>query len=431
MAESSVPTGKAAAPDAPAPAEGRRGHGARWMAVRIVLVVLLGIGAWLGSDWLTGSAIVLRNDFFQYWSGLRFALQGGNPYDVDALFAFQISLGWESARPIFSWNPPWALGLFLPLAWLRFGQALLAWILLQGALIVAATALLWREFSGSRLGERGIVFLTLAFPPALFTLPFGQISGWLLVGLACAILGQRRGREWLLGASLPLLLVKPHFTLLAVLAIVARAVIERRWAVVGWAAAVLMATLAIPLAGRPTLLFDYLTLLGDSQPREFVTDTVGAGLRLLAGWDRFWVQFLPLVVGLVWLSWALLRHRDPARWPTDALPLLALLSAVAAPYGWFFDMVVAIPALVLVWTWLAPPERRRTRRIFVAGYLSFCVVLSGLHLWLWDPMGFVHGWLPPFVLVAYLFLRRRLMPGRAAEATSLPRPTRETGTSAA
>ena len=375
--------------------------------VRIALVATLGTGALLAPDWLTHEDVALQNDFFQYWSAGRYVLEGHDPYDHEAFTAYQSSLGWKNEKPILTWNPPWAIGLFLPFSMLRYAPAMWLWFLVQGALITASAVAVWRHLTGGRRGETPVVALALLFPPSLLSLGFGQLSGWLCVGVSLALLGVARRDGRLVGLALVFLSLKPHFTFLLLLGLLAWALVHalRRTAVTAAAGVALL--LAAPLAARPRLPLDYLSTVLTSQPREFVSDTLGAGLRLLAGWEHFWIQFLPLAAGVTWLGIQGARLARGRSLPPDAVPLLALVSALAAPYGWVFDNVTAIPALVTAWACLREPAARPDRRLFLAGFALFLVGLLGLHAWLWDPMQWVHGWVPAFLLAAYLAVRGR------------------------
>jgi len=382
----------------------------RKLLVRIALVATLGVAVALAPDWLAHEDVALQNDFFQYWSSGRYVLEGHNPYDHEAFTRFQSSLGWKAEKPILTWNPPWTIGLFLPFALFRYAPAMWLWFLVQGALIVGSAIAVWRHASGGRRGESAVVALALLFPPSLLSLGFGQLSGWLCAGVALATLGVARRDGRLVGVALVLLSLKPHFTFLLMLGLLAWAAAHALKRTLAAALAVLALLLALPLAARPRLPLDYLATVLTSQPREFVSDTLGAGLRLIAGWDHFWIQFVPLAAGLAWLGVQGVRIARGRSIPPDAVPLLALVSALAAPYGWVFDNVTAIPALVTAWSWLRVPELRTARRGFVAGSGVFLVALIGLHAWLWDPMQWVHGWVPALLLAMYLQLRGRYGP---------------------
>jgi len=387
----------------------------RKLLVRLGLIATVLAAVLAVPDWLTTEKIVYGNDFFQYWSAGRFVLEGGSPYDHQAFFEFQKSVGWENSIPFITWNPPWAIGLFLPFALLRYAPAVMLWLFVQGALIVGSAILLWKRYSGSREGERLVVFMAVLFTPALLSIIFGQISGWLLVGVTLAVLGVEEDRAGFVGAGVVLMSVKPHFTFLLMLALLWWGLRRRPLAFIAGSSACLLLLLAVPLTQRPTLIVEYLNTVLHSQPREYVSDTLGAGLRLLLGWNHFWVQFLPLSVGIGWLCREAVLHRGSITLEGDRIPLLALVSALVAPYGWLFDNVVAIPALVLVWSDLSRHGSRSTRSRFLGGFAGFCLLLLGLHVWLWDPMQWVHGWVPACLLAVFLHYRRPEA-GHVAEA---------------
>jgi hypothetical protein len=68
-------------------------------------------------------------------------------------------------------------------------------------------------------------------------------------------------------------------------------------------------------------------------------------LRVFFGLERGWLQFVPLLVGLLGLGLWLWRRSGPWRWQ-DTTPPLLLASALTTPYVWSYDQVVLLPVVV-------------------------------------------------------------------------------------
>jgi hypothetical protein len=337
------------------------------------LLLLLGWAAALAVLWSRGSVLykpgmasVGSQDFVEYWAAARLLLQGNNPYDPAALLEVEQAAGWPEPNPLLMWNPPWALALALPLALLPFELATLIWLLLQVGLVLASGALLWRFYApGDSRFWIGMI-LTIPFVPGTFALIIGQISPWLLVGVTGFLCAQRSRRDLLAGASLALLMIKPHIAYLFWLAALWWALQSRRPRVLaGWLVALISAS-AVVLLFDPNLFTHYLTALA-SPPLYWATTTFGLWLRVAFGLERRWLQFLPSLLGLVGLIIWLWRRRGPWRWQNAASPLL-LASVLTAAFGWSLDQLVLYPVVVDLVTRLR--SSGPARWAFVLGVLA-------------------------------------------------------------
>jgi len=336
----------------------------------------------LGVLWIRAPRLYLptygalgSHDFIQYWSAGRLLLQGGNPYDPAALLKLEQAAGWPGVEALIMWNPPWTLALALPAALLPFGPATLAWLALQLALLLGCGVALWRFLApGDQRTWIGLV-LAGAFVPAQSSLQLGQISLWLLVGVAGFLVAQRSRRDWLAGVLLALLMIKPHVTYLFWLSALWWAVRYRRPGVLaGWLLA-LAAGSGVAVAFSPGV-FGYYWAAAASPPMDWATPTLGAWLRLAVGSEHAWVQFLPaLVCGIGLLVW-LLRRRAPWKWEELAAPLL-LVSVATAAYGWTFDQVVLLPAVVdLVSRLRLAPRARKVAVLGALGFFELALMLQ-------------------------------------------------------
>jgi hypothetical protein len=307
--------------------------------VVLAVVAVRGLGSYA-----SGFPPIGGIDFLEYWGAARLLLHGGNPYDPVALLAVEQAVGWPSDSPIRMWNPPWTLGLVLPLTALPFRVATLVWFFLLVLIILGCGLLLWRYFApGDHRYWIGIV-LALGFVPGISGLRYGQISPWLLLGVVGFLCAERAGHDILAGASLSLLMIKPHVAYLFWLAALWWILRNQRWRVlIGWLAALAAASgLALLLA--PDVFANYLTALANP-PLGWRTPTFGRWLRVFFGLELGWLQFLPSLLGVLGLVIWLWRRRGPWRWQQLASPLL-LASVVTTSYGWSHDQVVLLPVVV-------------------------------------------------------------------------------------
>jgi hypothetical protein len=374
------------------------------------VTVLLALGAGALAVWLwVRSGAVFRNDFIQYWAAGRLLLAHADPYDPNALFSLQQAAGWTGNQPAVMFNPPWTLSLFLLPALLPAGAATGFWLLLQIPVVTGCAAVLWRLYGGERREIGWAVLLGFLFPPVAWTVMFGQASGFLLLGLVLFLLAVRAGAWTLAGMALSLTAVKPHIVLLVWLAVALWALREGRWQVLVGGLTGLLLLSVLPFLLEPGVFAAWIRAFATRPPNRYVSDTLGMALRLLFGRQHVWVQFVPLAGGAAWVVAHWWSRRTRWSWSRE-LPLAALVSAALAPYGWFFDLVVAVPALLELTVRARALPERRGRTGLLAGYLVFCAIFTGLHFAFWDPYAFVHGWLGGFLLLSYLWLRRVLAP---------------------
>jgi len=368
--------------------------------VGAVLLCIASLWVWtrFGAD--------LWNDHIQYWSAARVLLAGGNPYDPGTLLHAQQTAGRQEATAILMWNPPWVLTIFVPLALVPYRTSALIWLLVQTTIVLGGCGYLWRLYGGDQGRSLKGFLIGILFPPTFFAIGFGQVSLILFLALVLFLYFVEDGRFTAAGASAFLMTIKPHLLLPFGVVLLAWALTSGRRRLLAGALAAAVILSAIPVLLRPGVYGEYLAALGSHPPREFVTDTLAAGLRLLLGWDRFWVQFIPAILGVAWAVSLWMKERRYWSWKKE-LPLLALVSAVVAPYGWLFDFVTALPAVIQIAVDIDSKADRRIRRVFFVVYVCFGVVLTAAHVLLWDPIGYVHGWLAPVLLVAYLALRVR------------------------
>jgi hypothetical protein len=319
------------------------------LTVRRLVLVIASIGAlaylFLGvpqrrePQWGTVGAY----DFVAYWSAARLVACGGNPYNPAELLAVeQQAAGWPHDDVQWFWSPPWTLLLTLPFALLPFGPATMLWIMLQAVGVIIGGVLLWRYFA-PEYGTRWVgLLLATGFFPLWMALTLGQISPWLLLALIAFLWAERQRQDWVAGVSLSLLMIKPHVTYLFWSAALWWAFTGGRWRVVtGWIGGLLGASGVVVLLA-PQVFHNYV---GAVALPPWATPTIGVWLRMLLGVERTWLQFLPsLLGGLGLLTW-LWRRRGPWRWEVLTGPLL-LASVVTAAYGWSYDQVVLLPAVV-------------------------------------------------------------------------------------
>jgi hypothetical protein len=357
-------------------------------------------------------------DYVEYWSAGRLGVMGRNPYSPDELLELQKQVGWGESRPLMMWNPPWTLTLVMPFGCLDFAQGHIVWLLCLVALLAFCTHRLCQIFQKDdrRLWIAAIVGVT--FMPVIVTLTMSQITPIALlgfVGFLHFVTANRRLEaneeranafrspillnDFLAGASAALVAVKPHLAHLFWIGLLLWSAHKRRWAVPAGVVTGLACLSTPPLLINPAVFVQYIDAMRRHPPQNWVMPTVGTLLRQWLGWEHFWLQFVPPLIGGMWfVGYWWLNHRDWS-WPSR-LPLVVIVSFLTSPYGaWTVDMVLfLIPVLGLacgalrcgVKTWLP--------------LVLIYVAIDGLALWqkMTHSDEFQFLWIAPALLVVYL-----------------------------
>ena len=135
-------------------------------------------------------------------------------------------------------------------------------------------------------------------------------------------------------------------------------------------------------------------------------------LRLAIAPGAGWLQGLPAAAGCVWALAYFRRHRD---WDwLEHGSLLMLVSVAVAPYSWFMDQAVLLPAL------LGALYRNRSRTLVALfALLSAGVEIANLR---GVPLGnaALYPWTAPVWLGWYLLANRKAGPGEKADPLREP-----------
>jgi hypothetical protein len=280
-------------------------------------------------------------DFVSYWATGRQLVRHANPYDRDAISALEHAQGLDARAVLIMRNPPWALPLAYPLGFLGLRLAGILWSLLLLACLIFSVRIV-RQLYGSPPNR--LHWLALSFTPALICLTMGQTALLALLGLVLFLRWQG-SRPFLAGASLWLCALKPHLFLPLAAALAAWIVVTHAWKLLAGAAASLALSSAIASLIDPSAWRDYTRLMrSPSVENEFIP-CLASAIRQWTYPRANWLQYLPAVLCSIWAVVYYWRRRAAWDWKIDGSPLM-LISLLAAPYCWFYDQCLAIPALL-------------------------------------------------------------------------------------
>ena len=346
--------------------------------IALVAGLALTITALLLAIQLTGNLAGSR-DFVSYWATGRQLVQHANPYDRNAVSALEHASGLDVRAVLIMRNPPWALPLAYPLGFLGLRVAAILWSLILLACLLLSVRIA-RQLYGSPPNR--LHWLALSFTPALICLTMGQTALFALLGLVL-FLRWLQHRPWLAGAALWLCALKPHLFLPFAAALAAWIVFSRAWKLAAGAAAALALSSAVASLIDPHAWLDYTRLMrSPSVENEFIP-CLASAVRQWIDPQATWLQYLPAALCCIWALLYFWRRRAIWDWKTHG-DLLMLVSLVAAPYCWFYDQCLAIPAL------LEGAYATRSRNLLAVLALAILVadveicavrVTSPLYLW--------------------------------------------------
>lgn len=345
------------------------------------------------------------HDFVEYWASGRLNFSGGDPYNADQMFKLEQSVGWNEKDVLMMWNPPWTLPFAMVFGLLNYPFSRILWFLVQLFIIFFCAIVLWKTYGGEKRYEWIAWIVLLGFGPMLHTLKLGQVTVLVLLGSVGFIYFLQRDQDLWAGALASLVLIKPHLLYLFVAAVVFWSIAQRRYKIlIGMAGATIVA-FGISWIINPSLVSQYIHAIQSYPPEDWITATLGSPLRLLLGPEKFYLQFLPSVIGAAWFL--IFWFRRYKNWDWKAiLPLLILVSTVTAAYGWAFDVAVCVWAGIQIavlfdfrtWT---PQKVLILASFWAVSLVNTFLSISQHYFW----------WLSSFFLVwyllSYLYLTRQ------------------------
>jgi hypothetical protein len=323
-------------------------------------------------------------DLAQYWAAAH--LFPINPYSMELTRQFEQSASIFST-PLITKMPPWALTLVLPLSRFGYHVSFAVWTLMTVLILIGCTYRLGRDLYRNLSLEPAI--LPFLFGPTVVLLMLGQFTILVLLGVVLFGLLVRNGRDWLAGASLLLVIAKPHTPLLFLVAVALWIVREKRWVVLASGLLTFVASTAIAVAINPHIFGQFrqrsLLVVHETQPYP----NVGGILYSISGLHI--MALVPQIIGLIWVLFFWRKHRGSWRWEREGAFVL-LVSVTCSYYSYPYDEILALPALISA---LATGNRRAFALPFLltnCGYAVYLFNFAGhfgfgcMFLW-WTALG--------------------------------------------
>ena len=342
-------------------------------------------------------------DYVNYWSAGRLNLQGNNPYDLDQLLFQQQQVGWTEEWVLPTWYPPWALSILMPFSLFSYTPSRFLWFLASVSILVFAIVQSWKIYEGPPRQMWLGLFIGVLFTPTLIALMLGQASPWILLGVMGFLVYIKKSRSlWLAGIFAGLISIKPQLLSLFWIALVLWSLKQRKWQVLAGSGVSIVIGLAIASIFNPAVLIEYIQSILSSPPFFLATPTIGFFLRTFLGYEKSFLQFVPTLLGVVWLIFYWGKKHSTWDWQQE-MPILIFVSIITAPYTWSHDQLILTPALMQA-TILLLHFRNHLKTMFLLA-IFLCVNITNLLIHkLLDETWVI--WMAPVLLVCYLIARQ-------------------------
>ena len=281
--------------------------------------------------------------------------------------------------------PPQVSVLFAPLARLPYGWALAGWWIVSGLIYTASCYAVWRTCLHLRMHGATVALLAVAFPGFFNLIAWGQTSALALACITLTFLFLRNKQEFVAGLALGCLIFKPQLGLAAAivfLGIGAGRVVAG--AVLSAIAEVLIGVLYYgfaPLQEWLRTMVHVRLSLALLEPRLYQTHSLRTFWSMLLPWDSVSVTlYVASAIVLLIITIAIWKREA-----TLAVKFSALLVATVliAPHLTVYDLVILVPAFLLLADWLlAHPFKRAQRGVGPLLYAVYALpLLASLTRW--------------------------------------------------
>jgi len=282
-----------------------------------------------------------ERDFIEYWAAGQLVVHNANPYDIGAILQVEQAAGLDGNEPKVTLSPPFILLLVLPLGFLGAKNALILWLLLQLCCLLASILLIWRLMGSPPTGYQ---WIGVAFAPAVACLMAGQISIFLLLGVVL-FLRWHKSRPSLAGAALLPCVLKPHLFLAVAVVLLLWIAGTAAYRILAGSAVALIAGFALSLCIDRHSWSEYAQLSHSNRILQVFVPTLSCAFRFLVDYNAVWLQFLPAAASCVWAAWYFRSRCNRWNWMEHGL-LVLLVAVLCAPYAFFYDEAILLPAFL-------------------------------------------------------------------------------------
>ncbi len=361
-----------------------------WRAVAAAGIIIAGFCFVVGVyDFGLDEKNASDRDFIEYWAAGQQLVHGANPYDVAAILKLEQSVGLVGDEPKVTLSPPVILLFVLPLGYVGAKAGLILWLMILLFSLLISIWLIWR-LNGSP--PNGYHYIGMAFAPTVACLAAGQVSIFVLLGLVL-FLYFHRSSPLLAGMALLPCVLKPHLFLPFAIVLLLWVARRRAYRVLLGFVVALSAGCALTFCLDRHAWTEYAQLSRSNRILHLFVPTLSSYFRFHVDPNAVWLQFLPAAAGCVWAAWYFWTRRALWNWMDQGL-LVLLVSLACAPYAFFYDEAVLLPAF-LVGIYRAAETRRSLLPLGLISLIALIETCTEVPLtspsYLWTTPGWI-GW---------------------------------------
>ena len=344
-------------------------------------------------------------DFISYWASGQLLMNGEDPYSAENILPVQQSVGWTKDEPLVMYNPPCILAFILPFCIGDYSISKLMWLIMLLATLFICNHVLWTFYNG--LKENRVLSLIAfgSFSPVYFMISKGQIVPLILAGLVGFLHHNRKNRWWLAASFTIFLMIKPQLTYLFCISLLLWIIHVKNWKFLMEIALINLIFMSIPLLFRVHTYMDYgAHMTSSSSAYLWATPVLGTHLRLLFGGENHWLQFLPMVVSIIWMVYYFNKKKHDWDWSQE-LPIILFVSLISTSYSWVNDYALMLIAIAQAAAWIADCETSCRKQVLV-GYVAVNIIFFIQYLMSTSEHLLV--WYVPALFALYLFLKKNV-----------------------
>lgn len=360
---------------------------------------------------LTKPEVIPSDDYLHFWASGKLNLEGDDPYkleNIEKLTLSQLSIEQASSTGLLFTKPitlnfPWAVTILMPFALFSFPTSRFIWLMISITIILLSSLMLWKVDSGNPRLRWLALLITFTFAPTISVLEKGQITPFLLLGLSGFLYySVHHQNDWLAGAFLSFLTFKPQVILLLWIPILVWVIVQKRWIIIISTIVMVILLSILSFLPNPQIFQQYYRMLQTYHLTDWANPTIGAYLRFFwLGIDKFWIQFLPAIIGGIWVIYYWFRRKQNWNW-IEETPIILFVALITSPYLWTYDLVILVPAILLATIWIVEDWKHWITLLVVFVYLMINILDLVLHMKL-DEFWFI--WLTPALFIWFLVVR--------------------------
>lgn len=334
-------------------------------------------------------------DFRPYWSS-SFLLRNGQDFSNRSKMDFveRSQTNWSKPYTMSAWFAPTGNLILLPYTFFPFTRAVYYWLITNIAVIFFSIILLWQN-------TKIHIWIPLSafwgFSATLVSLYMGQINTLVVLGLALFIFLDSTKREFLAGACLILVTIKPHLVILTLPLLMLNAIWKKKLKLPAGFVSALVTCAFILWNIYPLWLNSFWQVITSGMSSFRETPTI-PGLLVHAGYGYgkwLWIVVLSLAI----IIWWKLKEKVNQRILIDTTILIGML---VSPIGWSYDQVVLLIPLFHVFEWMVRGNLTKGNIIVITLILTVANLisiyertLSVSEVWFF--------WIPLVTIIVYIF----------------------------